>query len=310
MVQCCLRKGADHNQYIFDAVADKCWEIGQGRFGARAVRAILENEVVTNEQRIYCAAAIVQNAALLTTNPNGTLLLNWLLDTSNLPGRHCVLYPRLLPHLNKLCNHKSGSIIVFKIIQQQVEPDISRLFLDALIRDPSVLDDILRDQVHGAALMQKIIGLHHVDADQRMEVGRRIRASLDRLGAQYRQGYRKLGEELDRIPQENDLLSSRDKGVATTQLESASGSTTDSVSWMKDPQAVAMMANMYAAAMTATATSQHQLSSTTKAADLSPFNHPILKSLLVASSAPAGLASDEINVVTSRQSPPVDSKAL
>jgi hypothetical protein len=47
-----LRKGPDQNQYIFDAIVDKCWEIGQGRFGARAVRAILENSIVTKEQQV------------------------------------------------------------------------------------------------------------------------------------------------------------------------------------------------------------------------------------------------------------------
>ncbi|GAN00888.1 conserved hypothetical protein [Mucor ambiguus] len=58
VVQCCLRKGPEQNQYIFDAIVDKCWEIGQGRFGARAVRAILENSIVTKEQQVYVAAAI------------------------------------------------------------------------------------------------------------------------------------------------------------------------------------------------------------------------------------------------------------
>lgn len=50
VVQCCLWK--PDNQYIFDAIADKCWEIGQGRFGARAVRSILENPIVNQKQRV------------------------------------------------------------------------------------------------------------------------------------------------------------------------------------------------------------------------------------------------------------------
>jgi hypothetical protein len=52
VVQCCLRMGPTRNQYIFDAIVDKCWEIGQGRFGARAVRAIVENAVVTKDQQV------------------------------------------------------------------------------------------------------------------------------------------------------------------------------------------------------------------------------------------------------------------
>ncbi|KAL7317523.1 hypothetical protein PS15m_003868 [Mucor circinelloides] len=91
VVQCCLRMGPSRNQYIFDAIVDKCWEIGQGRFGARAVRAILENPIVTKDQQIYVAAAIMQNALLLTTNANGSILLNWLLDTSGLLGHYRAL---------------------------------------------------------------------------------------------------------------------------------------------------------------------------------------------------------------------------
>ncbi|KAF1798010.1 hypothetical protein V8B55DRAFT_1550767 [Mucor lusitanicus] len=132
VVQCCLRKGPEQNQYIFDAIVDKCWEIGQGRFGARAVRAILENSIVTKEQQVYVAAAIVQNTVLLTTNANGVLLLTWFLDTSELPGRYRVLCPRLLPYLNKLSSHKLGSMTVYKVINQTEEPNASALLLNAL----------------------------------------------------------------------------------------------------------------------------------------------------------------------------------
>ncbi|KAI9480649.1 MAG: hypothetical protein EXX96DRAFT_563633 [Benjaminiella poitrasii] len=132
VVQCCLRKGSEHNQYIFDAIVDKCWEIGQGRFGARAVRSILENPIVTKEQQVYVAAAVVQNTVLLTTNANGVLLLNWLLDSSGLVGRYRVLCPRLLPYLNKLSSHKLGSITVSKVLNQTEEPDASALILSAL----------------------------------------------------------------------------------------------------------------------------------------------------------------------------------
>lgn len=131
VVQCCLAKQQE-NQYIFDAIADKCWEIGQGRFGARAVRSILENSIISQEQRLYVAAAIVQNAVLLTTNPNGALLLNWFLDASQLPSRYRVLCPRLLPYLTKLVNNKLGSITIQKIVQQTEEADAATLLLNSL----------------------------------------------------------------------------------------------------------------------------------------------------------------------------------
>lgn len=52
VVQCCLGLGPDLNQFIFDAVVEKCWEIAQGRFGARAMRATLESPHVTKRQQV------------------------------------------------------------------------------------------------------------------------------------------------------------------------------------------------------------------------------------------------------------------
>lgn len=53
VVQCCLGLGPNRNQFIFDAIVDSCWEIAQGRFGARAVRATLESPHVTKRQQVW-----------------------------------------------------------------------------------------------------------------------------------------------------------------------------------------------------------------------------------------------------------------
>jgi hypothetical protein len=52
VVQCCLRLGPVHNQFIFDAIVDKTKEIAQGRFGARAIRACLESPHVSMRQKV------------------------------------------------------------------------------------------------------------------------------------------------------------------------------------------------------------------------------------------------------------------
>jgi hypothetical protein len=52
-VQCCLNLGdPDRIQFILDAIVEKLMTIAQGRFGARAMRGILENENVTLEQQV------------------------------------------------------------------------------------------------------------------------------------------------------------------------------------------------------------------------------------------------------------------
>ncbi|KAI9266431.1 hypothetical protein BDA99DRAFT_21551 [Phascolomyces articulosus] len=273
VVQCCLTMGADQDRFIFDAIVEKCWEIGQGRFGARAVRAILENPAVTKDQQIHVAASIVQNAVLLTTNTNGTLLLIWYLDNSTeLEGRFRVLCPRLLPYLGKLCTHKLGSMIVLKIIHQQQEMDARHLLLKAIFNDPNVLDDILKDQVHGVTLVQKILGIEELE--KRDQYAQQVKEALTgRLKVQHVQGYKKLFEQLDEIEAcVGTSTTSSSNGNATDTTTSSPAATMDldqvvntqnslngiNDGWMQNPQTVAMMANMYAAAMTAATTLQQQ----------------------------------------------------
>lgn len=51
-VQCCLGMGSCSNQFIFDAMVEKQHYIAQGRFGARAMRGILDSDLVTDDQRV------------------------------------------------------------------------------------------------------------------------------------------------------------------------------------------------------------------------------------------------------------------
>ena len=104
---------------------DRLWEIAQGRFGARSMRACLESQHITLNQQRKIATAIVLNSIPLATNPNGALLLTWLLDTSNFPSRYTLLAPRFTPHLSHLCTHKLASLTVLRIVNQKVEPDAS-----------------------------------------------------------------------------------------------------------------------------------------------------------------------------------------
>ena len=77
VVQCCLRLGFHRNQFIFEAIHACCWEIGQGRFGARAVRACLESQHTSKQQQGYAAMAIIEEAEQLCVNPNGAILITW-----------------------------------------------------------------------------------------------------------------------------------------------------------------------------------------------------------------------------------------
>ena len=115
MVQCCLRFGPQRNQFIFDAMQSQCWEIAQGRFGARATRTCLESQYTTKRQQKHVALAVIRHSVNLCTNPNGVILITWLLDSSNLPGRYRVIAHRLAAHVVDFCTHKLAASTMFKL---------------------------------------------------------------------------------------------------------------------------------------------------------------------------------------------------
>ncbi|CAG8465443.1 5722_t:CDS:2 [Paraglomus occultum] len=201
VVQCCLRLGPTRNQFIFDAMVDRCWEIAQGRFGARAMRACLESQHVTKKQQKQVAIAIVMNAVSLSTNPNGALLLTWLLDTSQFPGRYRILSPKLAPHLAHLCTHKLASLTVLKIINQRHETDardltISNLFFST---NDQVLEEVLSDQVHGVGVVQKVLASPYVEQAEKQRLAEKVKLVLGKLKVQQVQGYKRLLEELGMV---------------------------------------------------------------------------------------------------------------
>lgn len=83
VIQQCLPMGS-RNQFIFEAIVENCIMIGQGRFGSRSIRAILASSFVTKKQQAYIASSIIQHSMLLSVNPNGCILINWLLDNLQL----------------------------------------------------------------------------------------------------------------------------------------------------------------------------------------------------------------------------------
>ncbi|KAI8873195.1 ARM repeat-containing protein, partial [Ramicandelaber brevisporus] len=132
VVQCCLRFGQPYNQFVFDTIHARCLDIAQNRFGARAVRTCLESQHATRVQQKQVAVSLVVNAVALAASPNGSLLMNWLLDSSAFVGRFRVLAPQLVPQLALLCNSKLGQTTVLKLIHQRQEPDARDLLLGAL----------------------------------------------------------------------------------------------------------------------------------------------------------------------------------
>jgi protein JSN1 len=196
--RCCLRFGAPANDFIFDAIVDRMWEIAQGRFGARSMRACLESPHISLSQQRRIATAVILNSIPLATNPNGALLLTWLLDTSGFPSRYNLLAPRFTPHLSHLCTHKLASLTVLRIVNQKIEPEASLQVVDALFSSPGdhVLTDVLGDQVNGVAVVHKILTSPFLDPVKKLDYIEATRRVLIELKVIATQAYRRLIEEV------------------------------------------------------------------------------------------------------------------
>ncbi|KAG1761145.1 armadillo-type protein [Suillus occidentalis] len=198
VVQCCLHFGAPTNDFIFNAMVDRMWEIAQGRFGARSMRACLESPHITLSQQCRIATAVILNSIPLATNPNGALLLTWLPDTSSFPSRYNLFAPHFTLHLSHLCTYKLASLTVLRIVNQQIEFEASRQIVQALFSSSGdhVLTDVLGDQVNGAAVVHKILTspfIDPIDKPTYIEATKRVLIELKIIA---NQAYRRLIEEI------------------------------------------------------------------------------------------------------------------
>jgi protein JSN1 len=149
------------------------------------------------------AAVITLHSVRLATNANGALLLTWLLDTCNFPNRFKMLAPRLVNHLAKLCTHKLASLTVLKLINQRQEPEAREAILNALFStddDNQILRRILEDQLHGAAVIYKILTSPFVadqsSTERRSQLVSVVRIILQKLKVMPNQGYKRLMDEV------------------------------------------------------------------------------------------------------------------
>ncbi|KAK3940514.1 protein JSN1 [Diplogelasinospora grovesii] len=218
VLQGCLKFGSPYNDFIFETMLSRMWEVAQGRYGARAMRACLESHHATKDQQRMLAAAIALHSVQLATNANGALLLTWFLDTCTFPQRRTVLSPQLVPYLVHLCTHKVAYLTVLKVINQKAEGDARDTILKALFftKDDAVLEAILSDHACGATLIFKVLTTPFFDETIRNKVVENVKNVLIRIKAQPGQGYKRLMDEVG--------LSTRSSGGGGGSGSSGSGS--------------------------------------------------------------------------------------
>lgn len=202
VLQCCLRFGSSWNNFIFEAMVSRMWDIAQGRFGARAMRACLESHHATKDQQKLVAAAIVLHSPQLATSANGALLLTWFLDTCTFPSRRVALATRLAPHLVHLCTHKVAYLTLLKLLNQRNELEARDIILQPLFfsENNGMLEAILKDQALGAGVIFKILTVPYGDEKLRLSLIPNVRNVLSRLKVSPAQGYKRLMDEVGLLP--------------------------------------------------------------------------------------------------------------
>uniref|UniRef100_V5F324 RNA-binding protein n=2 Tax=Kalmanozyma brasiliensis (strain GHG001) TaxID=1365824 RepID=V5F324_KALBG len=204
VVQRLIPFGRPHSDCIFEAMVDRCWEIAQGRFGARSMRTCLESPGVAKFHIKQVALAIVLNSVPLATSQNGALLVTWLLDAAMLPGRFRLLAPRFAPHLASLCTHKLASQTVLRIVSQKTDLEASRQLLRVLFEGSgrsTLLEEVLIDQVHGSQFVTKIFAEADVlEGAERQRCGEEVKDLLIKHGLVNMPPYRPLAAEMGLLP--------------------------------------------------------------------------------------------------------------
>lgn len=217
VIQGCLRFDAPTNNFIFEAMLARLWDLAQGRFSSRAMRACLESHNASKDQQRMIAAAIALHSVQLATNANGALLLTWFLDTCNFQNRRTVLAPRLVPHLVHLGTHKVAYLTVLKLVNQRNEVEARDTILRALFFSPNdqVLEDILADPQCGATFIWKVLTTPFFDDSIRPDVTENVRKVLIRIKAQAVQGYKRLMDEVN-LPTQRSGAGHRDHSATRT----------------------------------------------------------------------------------------------
>lgn len=203
VVQCVLPFGFPRCEFIVDAMVDRCWEIAQGRFGARSMRTCLESSAMPRVHVKRIALAIALHCVPLATSANGALLLTWLFDMSGLQGVPGLLAPRFVPHLARLCTHKLASGFVLRLVSQTENADAAGLILNAVFdlhNDASVLEEILVDPVHGAQFVSRALLSPALEADARTRNVNAVAILLAKYELSHVPAYRRLAEQVGIAP--------------------------------------------------------------------------------------------------------------
>lgn len=142
VIQCILAAGLpfdDENlKLVTEKIIQNSRKLAVGKFSSRALKSILDSSNLERQKMI--AQALAKESVLLSVDPNGAVVIQWILD-SELPGKTGLITGQLQGRLAQVSLTKQGGVIVARIIGSSDEPnyrDSAILELYELTNDSNV----------------------------------------------------------------------------------------------------------------------------------------------------------------------------
>lgn len=164
VIQCILvtLPGDEENsKFIVEKIIQNSRKLALGKFSSRALKSILDSS--TSERQKLLAQALAKESVLLSVDPNGAVVIQWILD-SELPGKVSLVTGHLQGRLAQVALTKPGSVIVARIIGSPDEPKyrdsaILELYelssFESSSSDPSANDNSFRTTSHLSSLLSE-----------------------------------------------------------------------------------------------------------------------------------------------------------
>lgn len=142
VIQCILAAGLplehENLKLVIEKIIQNSRKLAVGKFSSRALKSILDSSNLERQKLI--AQALSKESVLLSVDPNGAVVIQWILD-SELPGKTGLITGQLQGRLAQVALTKQGGVIVARIIGSSDEPnyrDSAILELYELTNDSNV----------------------------------------------------------------------------------------------------------------------------------------------------------------------------
>ncbi|CAO3587364.1 unnamed protein product [Absidia cylindrospora] len=171
VIQKCLhRLSAEHRQFIYDAVSEKCVEVATHKHGCCVLQRCID--YASASQKAQLVQEITRHALPLVQDPYGNYVVQYVLELGN-PQFSDGLIRRFIGHTCYLSAQKFSSNVIEKCIRV-ASPDTRRLLIAEFI-DPPAMEKLLRDSFANYVIQTS---LDYAEADQRAELVECIRPQL------------------------------------------------------------------------------------------------------------------------------------